>query len=139
MIRFNEFVKKFDLKNKATSNIKIQKVLTSIGLDNVGIYLRDGPFSSNIAIVNLHPSKGTHWFCYINENYFDSYGCVCPTKLSKFFIKRNGYCLYSEYQIQKNDSFCASYCLYIIYLVKVLRIDFKIAVLNLYYQRVSLN
>ena len=35
-----------------------------------------------------------------------------------------------------NDSFCASYCLYIIYLVKVLRIDFKSAVLNLYYQRI---
>ena len=61
MISFNDFVKKFDLKNKATSNIKIQKVLTSIGLDNVGIYLGDGPFSSNIGIVNLHPLKGTHW------------------------------------------------------------------------------
>ena len=64
---FNDFVKKFDLKNKATSNIKIQKVLTSIGLDNVGIYLRDGLFSSNIGIVNLHPSKGTHWVVYMNE------------------------------------------------------------------------
>ena len=41
---------------------------------------------------------------------------------------------YSEYQIQKNDSFCASYCLYLIYLTKVLGIDFKSAVLNLYYQ-----
>ena len=58
-------------------------------------------------------------------------------KLSKFIIKQNGYCLYSEYQIQKNDSFCASYCLYIIYLTKVLGIDFKSAVLNLYYQRFS--
>ena len=37
---FNDFVKNFDLKNKATSNIKIQKVLSSIGLDNVNIYLR---------------------------------------------------------------------------------------------------
>ena len=129
--------KKFNLKNKATSNIKIQKVLTSIGLDNVGIYLRDGPFSSDIRIVNLHPSKGTHWVCYINENYFDSYGCVCPKNLSKFIIKRNAYCLYSQYQIQKKDSFCASYCLYIIYLTKVLGIDFKSAVSNLYYQRFS--
>ena len=134
---FNDFVHKYNLKNKATSKIKIQKVLTSTGLDNINIYLRDGPFSSDIGIVNLHPSKGTHWVCYINENYFDSYGCVCPKKLSKFIIKRNGYCLYSEYQIQKNDSFCASYCLYIIYLTKVLGIDFKPAVLNLYYQRFS--
>ena len=68
MMTFNEFIKKFDLKNKSTSNIKIQKILTSIGLDNVNIYLRDGPFSSDIGIVNLHPSKGTHWVCYINGN-----------------------------------------------------------------------
>ena len=134
---FNDFIKKYNLKNKATSNIKIQQVLDSIGLDNVNIYLRDGPFSSDIGIVNLHPSKGTHWVCYKNENYFDSYGVVCPKKLSKFIIKRNGYCLYSEYQIQKNDRFCASYCLYIIYLTKIVGIDFKSAVLNLYYQRFS--
>ena len=134
---FNDFIKKYKLKNKVTSNIKIQQVLDSMRLNNVGIYLRDGPFSSDFGIVNLHPSKGTHWVCYINENYFDSYGCVCPKNLSKFIIKQNGYCLYSEYQIQKNDSYCASYCLYIIYLTKVLGIDFKSAVLNLYYQRFS--
>ena len=87
-------------------------------------------------IVNLHPSKGTHWVCYINENYFDDYGVVCPKKLAKFIIKRKGYCLYSEYQIQKNDGFCASYCLYIIYLTKTVGIDFISAVLNLYYQMI---
>ena len=106
-------------------------------LDDVGIYLRDGLFSSDIGIVNLHPSKGSHWVTYLKENYFDSYGCVPLKKLSKFIIKRNGYCLYSEYQIQKNDSFCASYCLYIICLKKVLGIYFINAVLNLYYQRFS--
>ena len=124
------------MKNKATSKIKIQNVLTSIGLDNVGIFLRDGPFSSNTGIVNLHPSKGNHWVVYMTQNYFDSYGCSPPKKLSKFIIKRNGCCLYSEYQVQKNDSFCASYCLYILYLTKVLGIDFKSAVFNLYYQMI---
>ena len=131
------FCSKRQFEKKATSNIEIHQILPYLSLNNVGIYLRDGPFESDIGIVNLHPSKGTHWVCYINENYFDSYGCVCPKKLSKFIIKRNGYCLYSEYQIQKNDSFCASYCLYIIYLTKVLGIDFKSAVLNLFYQRFS--
>ena len=102
MITFNDFVHKYNLKNKATSNIKIYEVLKKIGLDSkVGIYLRDGLFSTDIGIVNLHPSKGTHWVCYINENYFDSYGVVCPKKLSKFIMKRNGYCLYSEYQTKK--------------------------------------
>ena len=29
-------------------------------------------FTSDFGIVNLDPSKGTHWVCYINETYFDS-------------------------------------------------------------------
>ena len=133
---FNDFVQKYNLKNKATSNIKIYEVLKIIGLDTkLKIYLRDGPFSTDIRIVNLHPSKGTHWDCYINEKYFDSYGCSPPKKLSKFIIKRNGYCLYSEHKIQgltnERDSYCANYCLYTIYLTDVLGIDFKSSVLIL--------
>ena len=126
MITFKEIFKEYKLKNKATSSLKIQQVLSSLSLDGVGICLRDGPFKSDLGTVNLHPSKGTHWVCYINENYFDSYGCLPPKNLSEFIIKRNGYCIYSEYQIQKNDSFCASYCLYIIYLTKIVGIDFKL-------------
>ena len=38
---------------------------------------------------------------------------------------------------KKNDSYCAGYCLYIIYLTKIVDIDFKSAVLSLYYQRLS--
>ena len=60
MITFNDFIKKHNLKNKTTSNIKIQQVLNSIGLNNVNIYLRDGPLSSDIGIVNLHPTRGSH-------------------------------------------------------------------------------
>ena len=69
MITFNDFVHKHNLRNKATSNIKIQHVFSSLSLDDVGIYLRDGPFKSDIGIGNLHPSKGTHWVCYVNEKY----------------------------------------------------------------------
>ena len=140
MITFNDFVQKYNLKVKATSNIKIQRVLSSLSWNYVGFYFRDGSFSSDIGIVILHPSKGTLWVCYIKESYFGSYGCVCPEKLSKFIIKRNGYCLNSEYKIQgltsKKDSHCATYCLYIIYLTKVIGIDFKSAVLNLHYQTI---
>ena len=137
MMTFNDFVHKFKLKNKATSNIKIYEVLKNIELDTkVRIYLRDGPFLGDIGIVNLHPTNGTHWVCYINENYFDSYGCVSPNKLSKFIKKRKGHCFYSEYKIQglanKRDSYCASYCFCLLYLTRVLGIDFQNAVLNLY-------
>ena len=98
---FNDFIETYKSKNKATSKVKIQQFLSSLSLDDVGNYLRDSIFKSDVGIVNLHPSKGTHWVSYLNENYFDSYGCAPPKKLSKFIIKQNGYCLYSEYQIQK--------------------------------------
>ena len=67
ILTFNDFILKHNLKNKATSNIKIQQILSCLGLSDIGIYLRDGPFSTDFGIVNLHPSKGTHWVCYINE------------------------------------------------------------------------
>ena len=65
--------------------------------------------------------------------YSESFGCAPPKKLSKFIIKQNGFCLYSENQIQKNVNSCASYCLYLIHLTKVESIDFNSPVLNLYY------
>ena len=37
MMSFNDFINKQNLKNKATSNIKVQQVLGSIRLDNVAI------------------------------------------------------------------------------------------------------
>ena len=113
---FNDFVHKFGSKKKATSNIKFYEVLKKIGLDSkVGIYLRDEDFSTNYGTVNLHPSKGSHCDCYINEKYFESFGSVPPQNLPKFNKKRNGLRLYSGYKIQglttKRDSFCASFCL----------------------------
>ena len=110
-------------------------------MNKVGIYLGDGPFESAIRIVILHPFRGSHWVLYINGNYFDSYGCAPPQKLSKFIIKRNAHCYYSESKAQgltsKRDFYCASYCLNILYLTKVLGVDFKSAVLNLYYQMIQ--
>ena len=41
---------------------------------------------------------------------------------------------FSEYQFPKNDGFCSAYCLYVLYLTKI--IGFKNAVLNPYYQNV---
>ena len=120
MMTLDDFYKKlYKLRNKATSTIKIYQVLSSLFLRDIGIYLRDEPFSSDIGLVNLHPSKGTHRVCYINESYFDSYGCTPPQNLSNFNIKGNGYCLCSEYKIHgltsERNSYCAIYLVSIIY------------------------
>ena len=138
MMTFIDFVYKHNLKNKTTSFIKIVEVLKNLGLDSrVGIYFRDGDFLKSYVIVNLHPSRGTHWVMYNKDCYFDSYGCSPPKKLLNYLKIKHKKCIYSEYQVQKNDSFCASYCLYILYLTKNVGVDFKSAVLNLYYQRFS--
>ena len=55
---FNDFVPKYNLKNKKTSVLFLYEVLKKIGLESkVGIYFRDGSFSSNIGIVKNDHQK----------------------------------------------------------------------------------
>ena len=54
---FNDFVHEHNLKNKATSNIKVYQVFSSLSLNDERTYLGDGPFDSDIGIVTLHLSK----------------------------------------------------------------------------------
>ena len=82
---FNEFVLKYGLKINATSNIKLYQDLSSFGLDNVDIVLRDGLVWSDVEMVTLYEFSGTHYVAYNNQNYYDCYGCTPPQKLSKFF------------------------------------------------------
>ena len=91
---FSDFVHKYNFKNKATSNIKIQQVLGYIGIDNVAIFLKDGTFSSDNEFLNLNPYyKGAQLVAYINGNVFGSYGCQPPNELCKSIIKQNIVCI----------------------------------------------
>ena len=63
----NDFINKYKTKIESTSNVKFSQVLSSLSLNDVGIYSRDGTFSSDLGIVNLHPTKGTHWVAYVKE------------------------------------------------------------------------
>ena len=94
MMSFNDFINKYNLKNTA-SKTKIHHILSS--LTDVGIFFKNGPFKSDIGIVTLHLSKGTHWAAYMNESFFDSYGWAPPQKLFKVIIKQNEHWLSSEY------------------------------------------
>ena len=53
---FNSFIEKYKIKNQATLNKKIQQVVCSISLNNVGIHLQAGLFRFDIGIVILHPN-----------------------------------------------------------------------------------
>ena len=63
LVSFNEFNPKYSFLKKAISNIENQQIPSN----KVKFFLRDGPFISDVGIVNLHPSKGTHWVLYINK------------------------------------------------------------------------
>ena len=62
----NDFIHQYSLKNKATSNTKTHEVSKKMGLDSkTRNYFRDGNFSTNFGVLNLHVSEGTHWVCYL--------------------------------------------------------------------------
>ena len=76
------------------------------------------------------------------NSYFDSFGGP-PSRNIEHQLKpyarsasaRSAY-VYSTYQIQKLDeSLCAAYCLYVLYMINIERFPFEKAVLSLYYQR----
>ena len=82
-----EFVDKYGLKDEATSNTKIKEVLDKLTIP-VGIYMRDDKFTTTSGIVNLHPTKGTHWVMFSGKFYFDSYGCPPPISILNHIKKR---------------------------------------------------
>ena len=106
----------------------MKEILKLMNITECGIHMRDDNFTTPSGIVNLLPTKGTHWVMFANEFYFDSYGCPPPLNIMSF--NNNGF--YSEYQIQKIDRYCTAYCLNVLYLTTF--IGFKTAVLILYYQ-----
>ena len=92
-LSFKEFDEKYGLKNEATSKVKIKENLDTLSvfgilkLNSTGIYMRDDKITTPSGIVNLHPTKGTHWVMFVNEYYFDSYGCPPPTNILNLIKK----------------------------------------------------
>ena len=62
-------------------------------------------------IVNLADSlsDGTHWVCYFNHYYFDSYGLPPPLEIVEYLGDNLEY---NIYQIQKSGQICGHLCLY---------------------------
>ena len=85
---FKELVEKKRIKKEATSNIKIKGISNTLRAsgeliiqDSCGVYERDDKFTTTAGIVNLHPTKGTHWVMFINQIYFDSFGFAPPVNI----------------------------------------------------------
>ncbi len=131
-MNLSEFMRKYNLQNKATSNKKISEVINKLGIKNFNIYMRDDKLTTKQGIINIHPTRGTHWVCYYNKNYFDSFGVKPPKSIDK----QLGTYIYSTFRIQKrNESQCASYCLYVLYLINIEKLPFDEAVIKLWFSK----
>ena len=128
-MNFDKFRKTFNLQNKATSNVKISEVINKLKINDFDIYMRDAKLTTKQGIINLDTKKGTHWVCYYGNYYFDSFGVRPPKHVEKQLKPL----VFSTYKIQNiNENLCASYCLYILYLIN-LGFTFEQAVLKLFY------
>ena len=64
---FHDSFHNYTSKNKATSKKKIQQIFSSLYMNDGGICLTDEFVAIDVKIVDLHPTKGTHWVAYTNE------------------------------------------------------------------------
>ena len=131
LITFTEFFEKSKFKNQATSNLKMKEVSNKLGL-NTKKHMKNSNFKTNDGIVNLQPTLGAHWISYKNECYFDFFGCAPSKLLTDYNTKRKGTSVFSECEIQESDRYWAVSCLRIIYLIKIMKKDFKSAVFQLF-------
>ena len=75
MMSLTDFVHKHKIKIKGTWLTKKYRVFFSIGLDKVVICPRNRPFSSDVRIIKVQPTKWTHWVVFKNGKFFHSNGC----------------------------------------------------------------
>ena len=134
-LSLSDFMKKYKLRNASTNNIKISEVINKLMINDqqsfdFDIYFKTDILTTKQGIINLS-KKGTHWVCYYNNFYFDSYGVKPPKNIEQQLKPL----IYSTFKIQGsecNDKKCASYCLYFLYLVNVIQIKEPAAVLFLF-------
>ena len=123
ILTFEEFNNKFNIDNRAMSDIRIKDIGKGISLTPIEIVMRDetpdiiNEPNFNI-IVNLHPTEGTYWVLVIRREggpvyYFDSFG----VKTLPLFLEEYVELSSNERMQQYDESYCGAYCLYMIYLI----------------------
>ena len=104
------------IENKALSNHELIEYIKQLKIKHFrGVFMRDDlpkkKRTKECGIVNLADSlsDGTHWVCYFNHYYFDSYGLPPPLEIAEYLGDNLEY---NIYQIQKSGQICGHLCLY---------------------------
>ena len=115
------------IENKALSNHELIEYIKQLRIKHFrGVFMRDDlpkkKRTKECGIVNLADSlsDGTHWVCYFNHYYFDSYGLPPPLEIVEYLGDNSALSEqlpnvdleYNIYQIQKSGQICGHLCLY---------------------------
>lgn len=108
------------LPNKPLSNFDLIDAVKKLKIKNFrGVFLRDelykSPKKKECGIINLadsEDSEGTHWVCYFNKYYFDSYGLPPPLELIDYLKEPIDHNIYKIQPI--NTVVCGHLCLYVL-------------------------
>ena len=83
--------------------------------------MRNGKLTTKDELLNLHPTKDTHWFEKKNEKCFDPHVCLPSRSIKSLMLKRNGRIVLSEYKKQRRNSFFVAECKHNFYPIEFLR------------------
>ena len=104
------------IENKALSNHELIEYIKQLKIKHFrGVFMRDDlpkkKRTKECGIVNLADSlsDGTHWVCYFNHYYFDSYGLPPPLEIVEYLGDNLEY---NIYRILKSGQICGHLCLY---------------------------
>ena len=119
MSRINKFMEQHNLKNEATSGLKVVEVAKKLSLKDFSRYIRTDELTTKQGVKNLTDDykNGTHFVAFKDYYYFDSFCAEPPKEIGNQLAERHPEkvceCYVSFNSIQNiNDSNCASYCLY---------------------------
>ena len=130
VLNFQDFMKKYNLKNDTMNESQSQKVY------NYPKYPRDSKIYSDrvFVIIDNGSQGGTHWTCFIVKDnksiYFYSFG----GQPDKFLLNQLPKpIIYHNFKIQDINSFlCGRFCLYFFYLIE--RLNYYDAILKLVFE-----
>lgn len=115
------------------NTIEIEKYLSKLPVQNVGVYAADqlphriSPSTAMIVNTDPHNEDGTHWVAFYLDGeeesrgiieFFDSYGQPPHLYFYQEFLRRNARrYLYNEHRLQSDNTLvCGRYCLVYLYL-----------------------
>ena len=87
MDTLSDFISTFKIKNKNTSNTKLEQVQNKFG-SALKLHKRDNISSTKSAIVKSQPERRKHWVGFVLKQYSDSHACA-PSKTILVCIKTN--------------------------------------------------